>query len=236
MNIHVFRHLEFEGLGMIGEWIHENGYSFTETRFWENAPVYPNPEEIDLLIVMGGSMNVDEEDEYSWLGEEKKYIRRAIDANVKILGVCLGAQLIARATGKAVIRSPFKEIGWFPVRKLFTNHTLFPNLKEQEVTVMQWHGDMFEIPEGSEYLFASEACPNQAFSLNENRVVGLQFHLELSKKYILPFFDNDGDEELNERAPYIQTPEEIKAGCGRFDLVTRELLFDLLAVLSNLPK
>jgi GMP synthase - Glutamine amidotransferase domain len=236
MKIHVFRHLEFEGLGMIGEWIQDKGYTYTETRFWENTLTYPDPNQIDMLIIMGGSMNVDEEDQYPWLVEERQFIRKAMDTNVKILGVCLGAQLISRASGKEVIRSPYKEIGWFPVSKLFSNHTLFPNLKEEEVTVMQWHGDMFEIPEDSERLFASAGCPNQAFSMNENRVVGLQFHLELSKQYILPFFDNDEDEELKVKAPYIQTPDEIKAGCGKYDVVTRELLFDLLNVMAELPK
>lgn len=236
MNIHVFRHLEFEGLGMIGEWIQENGYAYSETRFWEDALQYPDPHQIDMLIIMGGSMNVDEEEKYPWLAGEKQYIRRAMDANVKILGVCLGAQLISRAAGKKVIQSPYKEIGWFPVKKLFTNHTLFPNLKDEEVTVMQWHGDMFETPDDSQKLFASDGCPNQAFSMNENRVVGLQFHLELSKQYILPFFDNDDEEELTVKAPYIQTPKEIKAGCGKYDVITRTLLFDLLDVMSGLPK
>lgn len=228
MKIHVFRHLSFEGLGMIQDWISERGFTFTETRFWENCEQLPELKSLDMLIVMGGSMNVDEEDIYPWLAVEKEYIRKAIKANVKVLGVCLGAQLISRAMGKEVILSPHKEIGWFPVKKLFTKHGLFPQLNEkEEAMVMHWHGDMFGIPNGADRLFESEGCPNQAFTMNGNRVVGLQFHLELEEKQILPFFENVED-ELKQKAPFIQKNEAILAGCKENVFFARSLLFDLL--------
>ncbi len=236
MRIHVFRHLSFEGLGMIQDWIYERGFAYTETRFWENSKELPDPESLDMLIVMGGPMNVDEEDKYPWLAEEKAYIRKAIEANVKVLGVCLGAQLISRAMGKQVVQSPYKEIGWFPVNKLFEKHDLFPALNgKDDVTVMHWHGDMFEIPDGADRIFESQGCPNQAFVLNSNRVVGLQFHLELEEKHILPFFENVED-ELKEKAPYIQATDDILAGCRQNVGFARSLLFDLLDKMADLTK
>lgn len=232
--IHALQHLSFEGLGFIHPWISKHGHTLTETRFWEDKLALPSMDSFDLLIVMGGSMNVDEEELYPWLKAEKAFISEAIKSNKKVLGICLGAQLIARATGVQVLRSPEKEIGWFPVKREFESHPLFPSFHSiDSLPVMHWHGDMFEIPVGAQRLFSSNGCPNQGFAMNENRVIGLQFHLELGNQHIRTFFEQDLS-EFESTAKYIQSPATIleleKEYVGR----TREALNELLDRLIEL--
>jgi GMP synthase-like glutamine amidotransferase len=234
MRFHALRHLQFEGLGMIEPWIRHHGHSLTETLFWESDWEIPSLDSFDFLIVMGGSMNVDEEAEFPWLVQEKAFIADCIRANKRILGICLGAQLISRALGHKVGRSPEKEIGWFPVEKKFDTHPLFPSLADKkQLQVMQWHGDMFDLPTGAESLFSSAGCPNQAFTLNENRVVGLQFHLELSDNHIRLFFDDGDNAEFDNVTKYIQLPTTILEESKKHVATTRQVLNELLEAMVN---
>lgn len=228
MRIHALRHLQFEGLGLIQPWIWNHGHSLTETHFWNPESKLPEMDSFDFLVVMGGSMNVDEEIEYPWLVAEKAFIGECIRQNKKILGICLGAQLIARATGRKVGRSPQKEIGWFPVEKKFEKHSLFPLFDHRkEIPMMHWHGDMFDIPTDAQALFSTKGCPNQGFSMNDNRVIGLQFHPELSDQHIRLFFE-DENEEFVTAEQFIQTPEDILKESKHHVLLSRQVLYDLL--------
>ena len=164
---------------MIARWVGERGHTLTSTAFYETEHALPQPASYDALIVMGGPMGVHDEERYPWLKEEKRHIASAIHAGKNVLGICLGAQLIADVLGAKVAPQGYPEIGWFPVT--FTDaaegHPLLAGL-ESGMTVFHWHGDRFEIPSGALHLAESAGCPHQAF-LYGNHVLGLQCHLEM---------------------------------------------------------
>lgn len=175
MRAHYLQHVPFEGLGSIESWIRAAGYEITNTRFFESMSL-PEVNEVDLLVVMGGPMSVNDEGEFPWLAPEKQFIRDAIQSGKTVLGVCLGAQLIASAMGARIYRNPVKEIGWFPVQgvpSIGSSTFRFP----PSVEVFHWHGETFDLPSGATRLARSEGCENQAFQLGRS-VIGLQFHLE----------------------------------------------------------
>ncbi len=177
MNIHYLQHVPFEGPAKIGEWALDNKHNLTSTKLYENIAL-PPVESIDWLVVMGGPMNIYEEKDYPWLVQEKKFINEAIEAGKTVLGVCLGAQLIADVLGAKVYRGQHKEIGWLPIELTYEakNSGLFGSLPEQ-FTVFHWHGDTFDLPAGAIQLAKSKGCEQQAF-LYGDHVLGLQFHLE----------------------------------------------------------
>ena len=175
MHAHGLQHVPFEGLGSIEPWLISAGYRITNTRFFHTTEL-PRPQEIDLLVVMGGPMSVNDEREFPWLAQEKRFIRSAIDLGKPVLGICLGAQLIATAMGEQVYPNPVKEIGWYPIQGVAAEGGWtfsFP----PSVEVFHWHGETFDLPSGAVRLARSEGCENQAFQLGR-LVIGLQFHLE----------------------------------------------------------
>ena len=176
MRAHYLQHVPFEGLGSIEPWLRGAGYEITSSPLFRSAE-FPNLEMVDLLIVMGGPMSVNDEDEFPWLIEEKRFVRGAIKAGTPVLGICLGAQLIASSLGARVYRNRCKEIGWFPVQGVprpgLRSTFSFPSAMD----VFHWHGETFELPPCAVPLARSEGCRNQAFQIGR-RVVGLQFHLE----------------------------------------------------------
>ena len=206
--IHYFQHVPFEGLGLIEEWIAKKGLSLSATKFYEN-PILPNHEDYDGLIIMGGSMSIHDDSMYNWLAEEKQHIKKAIELNKPILGICLGAQLIASVLRAKIIKAEQKEIGWFPIAWHDTaiNNPIFYGLNPA-MNVFHWHGEKFIIPEGAIHLASSQACENQAFLYNKN-VLGLQFHLEMNEESIDKIIKNCGDEITISRT--IQSAETIRA-------------------------
>ncbi|MCU5781707.1 glutamine amidotransferase domain-containing protein [Alcanivorax balearicus MACL04] len=180
MRIHYLTHVPFEKLGAIEPWLAANGARITATRLYHGEEL-PDPDDLDALIVMGGPMSADDEHRYPWLADEKRFIRACIDGGHKVLGICLGAQLIARALGARVHKNPDKEIGFFPVQstELGRQHPL-GSLFNDAPAVFHWHGDTFEIPNGALHLAHSWGCEHQAFSYGDN-VLALQFHLEMGE-------------------------------------------------------
>lgn len=204
MNAHYFQHVSFEGLGSIEYWLETAGYKITRTQFFKPADL-PKPEGIDFLIVMGGPMSVNDEDEFPWLVREKKFIHAFIGSGKPVLGVCLGAQLIACALGARAYKNPVKEIGWFPIKGTSPmNRTsfIFPSSAE----VFHWHGETFDLPPGAIRLARSEGCENQAFQFG-NSVMGLQFHLETTPESAQEIVRHC----RNELSPseYVQTESEM---------------------------
>ena len=210
MRIHSLEHEPFEGLANIEVWAKNRGHSISRTQLFKNEEL-PCISDFDWLVIMGGSMNIYEEDKFPWLKREKEFIDKAIAANKILLGVCLGSQLIADVLGGKVSKNQHKEIGWFPVSltREAENSSIFSSLPGT-FTAFHWHGDTFKIPRGAKRMAQSEGCMNQAFECG--RAIGLQFHLEYSKKSIDMMFRNCGDELVDGK--YIQTPDEIISKIG----------------------
>ena len=217
-NIHWFQHVPFEGLGTIEPWLTARDCTPSVTRFHAGDPL-PDINTTDWLIVMGGPMGVYDQDRYPWLKEEIAWIRDAIASGKTVLGVCLGAQLIAAALGARVYPNAQKEIGWFPVT-LTERGRRSPLLKgfPPELTVFHWHGDTFDLPPGSEQLIASVACSHQAFS-HGDRVIGLQCHLEITLSGITALIDHCSHELVP--GPFIQSAGQLQAPSDRFDSIHR---------------
>lgn len=155
-------------------WLERNCYQIESTRFFlEETP--PDLSGVDLLIIMGGPMSVNDESRLTWIADEKRAIKNAIDRNIPIVGVCLGAQLIASTLGARVYPNAQKEIGWFSV----LSEAVPPGciVLPGEFVAFHWHGETFDLPGGAVHLASSQGCRHQAFQYQSN-VIGLQFHLE----------------------------------------------------------
>jgi GMP synthase-like glutamine amidotransferase len=204
MRVHVLQHVAFEGLGCIEAWLENRHATVTFTRFFESVSL-PNLDDVDFIIALGGPMSVNDEDQFPWLADEKRFLAKAIQENKIVLGICLGCQLIASALEAKVYPNRDKEIGWFPVHLQQKTATtlVFPSSME----VFHWHGDTFDLPKGARLLASSIACRNQAFQIGR-RVVGLQFHLESTPKSIAAMLENGRHELLTQR--FIQTERQIR--------------------------
>ena len=200
MKVRVFQHVPFEGLAAMQPWLSARGASIAHTRFFDD-PSLPNFDH-DLLIVMGGPMSVNDEIAHPWLADEKRYIARAIQQGMPVLGVCLGAQLIASALGARIYKNAEPEIGWFPVQGV-GNNPLFE--QGASYRVFQWHGETFDLPIGAELIATSEACRHQAFLFE--RAMALQFHLEATPESVRALVEHCGA-ELVARA-YVQGEAEL---------------------------
>lgn len=204
MRTHYLQHVPFEGLGSIEPWLTSAGHEVTCTRLFEVADL-PDPDAIDCLVILGGPMSVNDEAEYPWLASEKRFIREVIHSGKPVLGICLGAQLIASALGARVSRNREKEIGWFPVHaEVAADAAVFPFPSPQ--TVFHWHGETFDLPPGAVKLAKSAACENQAFQLGKS-VIGLQFHLETTPESARAIIAHCGDELVP--STYVQTADEM---------------------------
>ncbi|HEX4132241.1 MAG TPA: type 1 glutamine amidotransferase [Pirellulales bacterium] len=213
MRVHHLQHVPFEGLGSIEPWLLEAGHRVSRTRqFAGERP--PSVDDFDWLIVMGGPMGANDDAKLTWMTPEKALIRQAIDAGKRVLGVCLGAQLLAAVLGAKVFKNVEREIGWFDVERApdATKHRLGEVLPKR-AEVFHWHGDTFDLPKGATLLASSIACRNQAFALGD-KVLALQFHLEMTPDLAAALVDHCAD-ELEPR-PYIQTGEQMLAVPERF--------------------
>ncbi len=228
MRVQVFQHVPFEGLGAIEPWLAARGARIGWTRFFADARI-PDPDDYDWLIAMGGPMSVNDEVALPWLRDEKRAIAAAIDAGKTVLGVCLGAQLIASACGAKVMRNPEREIGWFPIERIAepAEHPIARALPPQ-AEVFHWHGETFTLPRGAVHLARSEACEAQAFALGPH-VVGMQFHLETTRESAAALVTHCPEDLKPGR--FVQTGEDLLGDAARFD----RLRESLTAVLAALP-
>ncbi len=180
----VFQHVPYEILGTLDPLLRDAGFRIRYVNFGRQPDARPQISRYHGLVVLGGPMNCDQSERYPHLLTEIELIRQAISHGKPVLGICLGAQLIARSLGARVSRNPVKEIGWYDLRPTPDGECdpLFAKLGPVQ-KIFQWHGDTFEIPAGAVHLATSPDCSNQAFRYGEN-VYGLQFHLEVDAPLI----------------------------------------------------
>ncbi len=232
MQIHYLQHVPLEDPGTILKLARSRGHRVSSTRFHEGQGL-PALDDFHWLIVMGGPMNVYQEGEYPWLLSEKRFIERAIRARKVLLGVCLGAQLIADVLGARVRKNAFEEIGWFPVWKTqeADGSSLFREFPS-EMEAFHWHGDTFDLPRGAIHVARSAGCEQQGF-VYEERVVGLQFHLEMTEEMARQMVE-EGKEEMA-MGPFVQSPVEIFSDGERFTRINDKMhwLLDRLERLTG---
>jgi len=208
MRIHIIQHVVFEGPGAIAEWALERGHPTTLTR-QSSGEKLPTVDDFDFLVVLGGPMSANDDSRFAWLTAEKQLIADAVRQQKAVLGVCLGAQLVAQVLGARVYRNREKEIGWFPVRLTpeAAASGLFGGLPA-EMTVLHWHGETFDLPQGAVRLAESVVCRNQAFEIG-GKVLGLQYHLEVLPEGLEDLIQHSAADL--ERGPAIQTGGEMRA-------------------------
>ncbi|MFA9377678.1 MAG: type 1 glutamine amidotransferase [Lachnotalea sp.] len=207
LRLHYLQHVSFENPGSILTWANQMGHVISNTKLFEEEEL-PKQEEFDWLVIMGGPMNIYEEEKYSWLVREKLFIKESIAANKVVIGLCLGAQLIADVIGGKVTKNLHKEIGWFPIRfsKEIKESPLFSFFPKESI-VFEWHGDTFSIlPKEAKCIAKNKACIHQAF-LYRNKVFGFQFHLENTLPIIESLVENC-KEDL-QPGQYVQTKKEL---------------------------
>ena len=222
MRILCLKHIAFEGPGMIAVWAQQNGHSLDIHLASSKGPL-PSMESYDFLLILGGPMSTYEDERYPWLAREKSYIRSAIARKKLVLGICLGAQLIAHTLGAKVQSAPQKEIGWFPIQRDIDCPEQFK--LPETLKVFHWHGDQFEVPKGAHRIAASEACPNQGF-LYRSHVLALQCHLEITREGVTLLSTACSNELID--GPYIQNAATLQSAPACDLDHMHHILFELL--------
>ncbi len=229
MKVRILQHVPFEDIGSMVAWLKNCGAEVSYTRFFEN-PVLPQPDNFNLIIIMGGPMSANDEASLPWLRAEKEFIRSAIRSGVAVLGVCLGAQLIASALGARVYRNPQKEIGWFPIEAVPGKADVFRF--PETCAVFHWHGETFSLPAGAVCLAKSRVCENQAFQIGRN-VIGLQFHLEATPESVRAILDHCNTELVP--ALYIQTEPTLRRVGSEAYAKINGLMDEVLSYITRRP-
>lgn len=202
LHIHALLHVDFEDLGFIAEWADSHHHKVTYTRFYDHDSL-PETDSFDWLIIMGGPMSIDDESQFPWLADEKRFIEASIQSGKTILGFCLGAQLVADRLGATVQPSGIKEIGWLPISltEAGARHPLLQALPKEAFTVFHWHGDGFECPKGATPIATSETWTNQGFIYQTPKhteqgtwIVGWQCHFEVTPESMVGMVAHGMDE------------------------------------------
>ena len=233
MKAHCLMNISFEGPGYITDWMDLRGHSMRIWRLYED-PVLPDIEEVDLLVVMGGPMNIYQEGKYPYLALEKELIHGCIRAHKHVLGICLGAQLLADALGEKVYKNREKEIGWFPVqRDAGAGRRDITSVFPSSFTPFHWHGETSDIPQDAFPIGSSPACRNQGFLFGEH-VMALQFHLEVNGPIVESLLTHAAADMTP--GPYVQSAGEIRSGlehCQENRAILYQLLDRFLGPIQN---
>lgn len=231
MRIHYLQHVPFEGLGSMERALRQRGHTITAAPLYAGGPL-PSQAQFDWLIVMGGPMGVHDESEHAWLVDEQRFIQNSIDHGKLVLGICLGAQLIAHALGARVYPGAHKEIGWYPIERVEgAESTSLGSALPETIEAFHWHGDTYDLPSGAVHLARSKVCENQAF-VYEDRVLALQFHLETTPAAATALIDNCADELVD--GPYIQAASSMLQKTSRFERINEAMwtILDRFATLE----
>jgi GMP synthase (glutamine-hydrolysing) len=222
MKFHVLQHAAYEGPGEIAAWAQERGHALTTSHVYR-ADALPALREFDALVVMGGEMNIYQDRDWPWLKAERAYVASALAAGKPLVGICLGAQLIADALGARVVQNPVYEIGWLPVVWTRDAQAAFPGMPATS-TVLHWHGDTFNLPDGATRLAASDGCAEQGYVI-PGKCLALQFHFEVDVPLVKLYVDS---QDWWPKGPYVQEPGEINAQAAKHCAANRELLYGML--------
>lgn len=224
MQTYIVQHVDFEGPGTIAEWLEQRGAaSSTVLALTEE---YPPAAEVDLLVVMGGPMSATDRVSNPWLATEADFIGQVLAVGGRVLGVCLGAQVLAEALGGQARRNTGPEIGWFPLERHAEAAGTVLELIPDGFVACHWHGDTFDLPPGSLVTHSTPATPNQAFVAAQGRALGLQFHLEWDARALGQLVDRFGSELVV--GPTVQSAEDILRGVEGNAEACRNALFELL--------
>ena len=222
MKISVLQHAAFEGPGEIADWATQQGHVVAIHHLYR-GDVLPGLDDFDLLVIMGGEMNIYQYRDWPWLKAESAFIKAALNAGKKAIGMCLGAQLIADVLGARVVQNPVYELGWLPITWTHEVRAFFSKLPS-ESTVLHWHGDTFSLPEGTMRLASSEACFEQGY-LVPGKCLGLQFHMEVDPALVKEYVAGQGTWPAGR---FVQEPRAILGEAGKHCTVNRELLHGML--------
>jgi GMP synthase (glutamine-hydrolysing) len=177
LSVVAVRHVHFEHLGTFAGVLERAGWSIRIVDAGVEDVSGIDPSAPDLLVVLGGPIGAYEEDKYPFLRDELRLLEQRLASGRPVIGICLGAQLMARALGARVYPGPAKEIGWHPLTLTAAGQES-PLVHLDGVPVLHWHGDTFDLPQGAQLLASTDICRHQAFALGRN-VLGLQFHAEV---------------------------------------------------------
>ncbi len=220
MRIHSLQHVAFEDTGSIYQDLITQGHTLTTTH-WYKGEQAPKLDTFDVLIIMGGPMGVYDETEYPWLAAEKAFIAASIASGKKLLGICLGAQLIACVLGAKVTQNAHREIGWFPITiSTSARENSIAQILDNCAEVFHWHGDTFELPKGATLIASSTACANQVYVIGE-QIYAFQFHLETTRASAIALIENCA-EDLD-HSIYVQTAEEILQDTQKFTAINQAM-------------
>lgn len=199
LKVHYFQHIAQEGFGSCYAYLKALGAEITATEFFALPPDFPldiealpQIDHVDLLIIMGGKMSVNDEENYAWLKVEKRWIRHYLAAEKAAIGLCLGGQLIASALGATVKKNQSPEVGWTTIyasKNIPLDYFMLP----QKFRVMQWHEETFELPKGAVRLAENSACVNQVYQIGK-KVLAFQFHPEITKTAVKIFIEQAQDQ------------------------------------------
>jgi len=221
----VLRHTPTCPLGSVAALLKGRGLIYRYVDLFAGVPKRLELEESSGLIVLGGPMSANDTDEYPFLEAELAWLRQAVDTHLPTLGICLGAQLLAKALGKTVYSNRVKEIGWYQIKLLppAAADPLFSACRTRE-TVFQWHGDTFELPAGAVHLARSQLCPNQAFRYGPC-AYGLQFHVEMTPELLAEWCEEpELHSQIGDHADLEAIREEAPRQFPRMDVLSEQLL------------
>ncbi|PIQ86271.1 MAG: glutamine amidotransferase [Candidatus Omnitrophica bacterium CG11_big_fil_rev_8_21_14_0_20_45_26] len=213
-NALIIKHVPHEGGGTLEEYLKNQSVTIDCCELSQGQVLPKDPSAYELILIMGGPMNVDEHQKYPFLPLEKAFIQRTLKSQVPMVGICLGAQLIAQALGTRVYRGPQKEIGWKPIawtQDAQEDEVLKPFAKTP-LTVLHWHGDTFDLPKKARRLASTDLYENQAFRFGE-RVYAFQFHIETTPAMLKVWFKEDLEDLKS--VPHL-TPASIEEDTQRY--------------------